>query len=41
VLFKIPNTNTLLTETNTRVKQLNEFNAVKCYPTEEKILILS
>jgi len=29
VLFKIPNTDTLFIETNTRDKQLNEFNAVK------------
>ena len=29
VLFKIPNTDTLFIETHTRVKQLNEFNAVK------------
>jgi len=29
ILFEIQNTNTLFIETRTRVKQLNEFNAVK------------
>ena len=29
ILFEIQNTNPLFTETRTRVKQLNEFNAVK------------
>ena len=29
IVFEIQNTNTLFIETRTRVKQLNEFNAVK------------